>query len=548
MKRKLLSLLLVVAACFTATNIYAQSDEYTTVDQLVANKFYLVNGSAMAQFGESGIDMTTGISAVVVNNDNAYRYFQAEPVTVEGEEYWYLHACKKNGEAMMGWWGAGREKNDCVNVSMWWGNFEMAQGADHETESGKLYGGAYELGALFKIDYVEGKGFSFKNMASIEGNNKYINGSCKQDNNVFYWRCYDPSSARFDVSLPDDYKELNISDLTTVGTATVSGEVIDMTNGGGAKWEFAEPQNWSAYQYLVIVPKRRFTSTDQLAAGLNGEETDVRTKINGVEKKWIGYWNPKRACVYNLTEVEGTDAISSLSIEMGNGTRGEWSISAVYLTNKKPTYAEELYNHNAPLGEAETTADHVRTLSALNTYGAVCLPYASAICGADAYEFVGVDDKDNPSAIWVKPVTGLLEAGVPYIFKTNTNLNVTFYRAGANEVATPATNNGLVGVFADETVAEGCYAVVGGKFQTSTAGVAVKANRAYIDIENAPVIPAAEAKIRGLVNVDADEATAIKSMEQNSTINGAIYDLNGRRVVNPTTGLYIKNGKKYFVK
>ncbi len=30
--------------------------------------------------------------------------------------------------------------------------------------------------------------------------------------------------------------------------------------------------------------------------------------------------------------------------------------------------------------------------------------------------------------------------------------------------------------------------------------------------------------------------------------NDAIYDLQGRRVLNPTRGVYIRNGKKYIVK
>ena len=42
----------------------------------------------------------------------------------------------------------------------------------------------------------------------------------------------------------------------------------------------------------------------------------------------------------------------------------------------------------------------------------------------------------------------------------------------------------------------------------------------------------------GIVGVKADDFTK----------DGAVYDLNGVRVMNPTKGLYIKNGKKYIVK
>jgi hypothetical protein len=42
----------------------------------------------------------------------------------------------------------------------------------------------------------------------------------------------------------------------------------------------------------------------------------------------------------------------------------------------------------------------------------------------------------------------------------------------------------------------------------------------------------------GIVGVKADDFTK----------DGVVYDLNGVRVMNPTKGLYIKNGKKYIVK
>ena len=48
-----------------------------------------------------------------------------------------------------------------------------------------------------------------------------------------------------------------------------------------------------------------------------------------------------------------------------------------------------------------------------------------------------------------------------------------------------------------------------------------------------------------------DEATGIETSteyEVQSTKEGEVYDLSGRRVSTPTKGLYIVNGKKVFVK
>jgi hypothetical protein len=43
-------------------------------------------------------------------------------------------------------------------------------------------------------------------------------------------------------------------------------------------------------------------------------------------------------------------------------------------------------------------------------------------------------------------------------------------------------------------------------------------------------------------------ATGIAAVEEEKRSEGKIYDLNGRRVYNPTEGIYIKKGKKIFVK
>ncbi len=48
---------------------------------------------------------------------------------------------------------------------------------------------------------------------------------------------------------------------------------------------------------------------------------------------------------------------------------------------------------------------------------------------------------------------------------------------------------------------------------------------------------------------DSDDVTAIENAALNAGKENLVYDLQGRRVVKPTTrGIYIVNGKKVFVK
>ena len=543
--------------------------KYSTVEQLTANKFFLVtNRVNMAQFINDGVAMSNANIAVATTSENSYPYFQAEAVEVDGHTYYYLHAYKKKSdssfEAKYGWWGTGKPQNDCVNLSQWNSEFEMAQGGDNIVErvddawvqQAKTYGTAYNNGSLFEINYVIGQGVSFRNMAVVDGKRYYIAANGKRSESPYYWNCYDVENDKFQGYEPvQDYLELPIDELTPFGGATINGEIISMNNNAnGGEWKYDTPKKWTGYKYLVVVPKRRFVKGGQVE-GSDAETLDVTIKMNDHELKWIGSWNPKRACVIDLTIddiMDYIDNVTSVKIQKGFGGGKDWSLSAAYLTNTEPTWTASNGNNgdggDTNLGNAETTADHVRTLSATGTLGVVTLPYASAICGADAYEFVGVNDSENPTAIWVKPVTGILTAGKPYVFKTNTNLNVTFYKAGANTVAEAGSENGLVGVLADTPVTGNNYAVSGGKFKKAGEYTAtVKANRAYLDIANAPVYTD-PSSVKGCINLyDENEADAIQSIIKPAN-EGAIYDLSGRRVSNAKAGLYIVNGKKVVLK
>lgn len=80
-----------------------------------------------------------------------------------------------------------------------------------------------------------------------------------------------------------------------------------------------------------------------------------------------------------------------------------------------------------------------------------------------------------------------------------------------------------------------------------TAGVSVSAGKAYLQIPTASVPATARMNI-----VFEDEATGISDAthlnENGKMTNANYYDLSGRRVAQPTKGLYIVNGKKVVIK
>jgi hypothetical protein len=83
-------------------------------------------------------------------------------------------------------------------------------------------------------------------------------------------------------------------------------------------------------------------------------------------------------------------------------------------------------------------------------------------------------------------------------------------------------------------------------FYKVAKGQSVPAGKAYLEITDPPT----GSESREFIGFGFDnEATGI-SLTENSELrtDNAVYDMQGRRVAQPTKGLYIVNGKKVIIK
>lgn len=343
-----------------------------------------------------------------------------------------------------------------------------------------------------------------------------------------------------------------------------TGSIHLAENAEGGFFFDDEPADWSLYKYIVVVPQKPYEDGNQVIRYVL-TDTDENAFDGGTLR--YGFYNRARAAVQDLTAITSTDmddnvrldnfdpsAITSLKFSLWGGVAAvDWGLAAVWLTNTPPTYSTAFGDGT------DNTGDYVIQNSSANTVMTVCLPFASAVCGAQVYTVAGVDDPANPSEIYAAPYYGILEAGKPYIIRTNSERNVTFFEAGVNEVAAPVANGALV---ADQFTT---YYVEGGKnylvlnedgdtFEAVAADddIRVNSHTAYIDCSK---LGQAEEQDHGLVfSVSGAEPftptgiSNIKGDNNVKTANGAVYDLSGRRVSKPVKGLYIKDGKKFVVK
>ena len=109
------------------------------------------------------------------------------------------------------------------------------------------------------------------------------------------------------------------------------------------------------------------------------------------------------------------------------------------------------------------------------------------------------------------------------------------------------TNNSLMGTLTEITPGENDYYVLNKKgagigfYKLSNTGT-IGANKAYLSYNNPEGGNAREF-------IGFEEATGLKAIDNGQlTIDNVVYDLQGRRVSQPTKGLYIVNGKKVVIK
>ena len=176
----------------------------------------------------------------------------------------------------------------------------------------------------------------------------------------------------------------------------------------------------------------------------------------------------------------------------------------------------------------------------------------------------GVKDETVIEAFKMKE--GTLEANYPYLIrakeageKSIVVTDATLYATEENTIDCASvfdtyTFKGTYSQLSSTTLTpgEGYYTLVGGEWQPVTESTTLGAFRFYLKVDSRHGAPAAEARnIRmrfvGENNND-DDATGIENAEIKDEKSRMIYDLQGRRVTEPTKGMYIVNGKKVVIK
>ena len=266
------------------------------------------------------------------------------------------------------------------------------------------------------------------------------------------------------------------------------------------------------------------------------------TKVSVTDGNWLnwgnGYTVTSAASNTKETNAENIPFIST-DASNANFLRIEMNNKAVFATSSSV---------NSPVG-APSTWQYTWN-SGTAKAGTLILPYEANIpAGITAFTLTYTS---GSSATATEINTGILPANTPVLLNAETESNpYVFTSTGTVPNAAPAdlAYGAMTGVYTAGYVPADSYVLQKGAEGLGFYKVA-SANTISINPYRAYLTPGQNASARFIdINFDDSKTTAINEAKGQELIaNGQYFDLQGRKVAQPTKGLYIVNGKKVIIK
>ena len=524
--KSLMALVLLIGGTTTANASLQPGTKYTSVDQLSGKVFAIVDEAAGKAFygptGGYGHEVGFDVYATAFTNDVNFYYFKlvdipAEKIAEKPElaDYTLIRACNADGSFYTFWGDSG---NGYLNTN---NDICFLLGI-----TAKNLGENFDYAAVWKVTYVDGKGFTIQN--KYTGDKYLTNAGCPNNDNPTYFSfCTvgEPShmlhftNGEAQLGSPWAYTaNYTLTTPLTAGTTYVFEAIINAVNGGatrlvnicGSDAQFLETKGLWANEFTRY--HIEFTASaahDKLEIDLGECGGDVY--IDNVSLK-----------------VKNTDANLIANGDFETGTDG-WS-AAGNTMERVEKVLDAIKDPGILISVGEAGWKTFRTGSNMEITDPSVKAYVAKYVSEGNYvKLTEVTKVPEWEPVLIEAPRGNYQAEI---------------RASVDGF--PGDENGLKVNGGSELTANGTQYGLGkvdgvvGFYRISDK---VPAWKIYLEISGgAPGAPE-------FLGFGGDDMTGIDMVKgERFKVKGEFYNLKGQRVAQPTKGLYIVNGKKVVIK
>lgn len=343
-------------------------------------------------------------------------------------------------------------------------------------------------------------------------------------------------------------------------------------------WWFCNFTNLTSIEGLANLDTSEVTNMSYMFQCYQGEYLDLSSfdtsKVTNMLQMFCGCTSVKAIVIgdkWNTTQVTVSDNMFGDCFALVGEDGTKYVYSPDNDVTKANADADGYLTSNRLYDNATTTAKYdVLAAAGVSTFklsgrtikggkwNTLCIPSnianlsASALAGAKVKKLKEYTNDDTSVTITFEDATSI-EAGKPYLVKPTADItDPVFDFAGVAAGSTSVTGAEFKGTYQASTLTapnRNQLFLQNDKFYyPGTSNVTLNAFRAYFSVTKE--VPEA-ATSRGIeIDLDGDGiSTGIDFIENKATGEvKVIYDLSGRRVANPSKGLYIVNGKKVVIK
>ena len=529
-----MALALLIGGATTANATYQLGTKYTSVASLSDKVFAIVDESVEKAFygptGGYGHEVGFGDYATAFTNSVNFFYFKLVDIPADEiaknpslADYTLIRACKADGSLYTFW---GNDGNGYLNTN---DGTCFLLGIVGSNENPKTLGQDFDYAAVWKVTYVDGKGFTIQNKYT---ENKYLkDGGAPKNDDPTYFSFYTVEESPFDTtknhmlcfnngaagSNPWDHQaNYTLPTALVAGKTYVFEAIINAVNGG----ETRLVPNGDGSQYLDTkgLWKNEFTRY-QVEFTATGNHTKLEIDLGACGGE-VYFDN-----VSLVEKGESTNLIANGDFET-EGTTG-WSGS----NNTFDQVENELGTIKDPgilisVGEAGWRT--FRTGSPIEiTDPSVKAYVAKYVAEGNYVKLTEVTKVPGWQPVLIEAPEGKYMVDIPENAdgfpwgENGLQANGDKAKPGDGTLYGLAKKNGKVGFYKIASTSE------------------VPAWAIYLQI------PAASAP--DFLGFDGG-STSISELNVKGQVNGEVFNLAGQRVAQPAKGLYIVNGKKVIFK